>query len=127
MQPLVDPGVFMGGVIVGNDVDVEIGRALLVDQIEKGQPFLMTMACRQMGDELAIEIIERGEQGQRAVPHLIMGLGTDVANAQRQPRLRALERLALRFLIAAQHEGLFRRVEVEPDHVPELLFKPLVV
>ena len=44
LQPLVYPRVFMSGVIVGNDVDVEIGRALLVDQIEKGQPFLMTMA-----------------------------------------------------------------------------------
>ena len=52
----------MSGVIVGNNVDVEIGRALLVDQFEKGEPFLMTMARRKMGDQLAVEIIERGEQ-----------------------------------------------------------------
>ena len=45
----------MSGVIVGNDVDVEIGRALLVDQFEKGQPFLMTMARREMGDQLAVD------------------------------------------------------------------------
>src|SRR5215470_4394211 len=95
LQPLGDPRMFMGGVIVGNDVDVEIGRALLIDEIEKGQPFLMTMARCQMGDELAVEIIERGEQGQRAVPHVIMGLGPDVANSQRQTRLRALERAPL--------------------------------
>ena len=70
MQPFVDPRVFMSGVIVGNDVDVERRRALLVDPFEKGQPFLMTSlprrrpgACREMGDELAVEIIERGEQG----------------------------------------------------------------
>ena len=44
LQPPVDPRVFMSGVIVGNNVDVEIGRALLVDQFEKGEPFLMTMA-----------------------------------------------------------------------------------
>src|SRR6516225_1471061 len=127
LQPLIDPRVFMSGVIVSNNVDVEIGRALLVDQCEKGEPFLMTMARREVGDELAVEIIERGEQGQGAVPYVIMGLGADVANAQRQTRLRALERLALRFLIAAQHQGLLRRVQIKPDHVPELLFKPLVV
>src|SRR5262245_13064056 len=98
LQPRGDPRVFMSGVIVGNDVDVEIGRALPVDQFKKGEPFLMTMARREMGDELAVEIIERGKQGQRAVPHVVMGLGADVANAQRQTRLRALERLALRFL-----------------------------
>src|ERR1700751_3309985 len=91
LQPPVDPRVFMSGVIVGNNVDVEIGRALLVDQFEKGEPLLMTMARRKMGDQLAVEIIERGEQGQRAVPHVIMSLGADVANAQRQTRLRALE------------------------------------
>ena len=38
---------------------------------------------------------------------------------QRKPELRAFERLALAFLIAAQHEGFGRRIEVEPDHVPE--------
>ena len=59
----------MSGVIVGNDVDIEIGRSLLVDQFQKGQPFLMTSlprrrpgARRQMSDQLAVEIIERGEQ-----------------------------------------------------------------
>src|SRR6516165_9501638 len=114
LQPLIDPKVFMSGVIVSNNVDVEIGRALLVDQCEKGEPFLMTMARREVGDELAVEIIERGEQGQGAVPYVIMGLGADVANAQRQTRLRALERLALRFLIAAQHQGLLRRVQIRP-------------
>ena len=44
LQPLVDPKVFMSGVIVGNNVDVEIGRALPVDQFQEGEPFLMTMA-----------------------------------------------------------------------------------
>src|SRR6516225_10589511 len=75
LQPLIDPRVFMSGVIVSNNVDVEIGRALLVDQCEKGEPFLMTMARREVGDKLAVEIIERGEQGQGAVPYVIMGLG----------------------------------------------------
>ena len=64
----------MSGVIVGNNVDVEIGRALLIDQFEKPQPFLMTMARREVGDQLAVEIIERGKQGQRAMPHVIMVL-----------------------------------------------------
>ena len=62
-QPFLDLRMFMGGVIVGNDVDVQFSRALLVDQFEKGEPFLMTMMRRQAGDQLAFEIIERGEQG----------------------------------------------------------------
>ena len=62
VEPGFDLRVFMSGVIVGNDVDVEFGRALLIDQFEKGEPFLMTMTRRQAGDQLAFEIIERGEQ-----------------------------------------------------------------
>jgi len=59
LQPLLDLGMFMGGVIVGDDMDVEIGRGLLVDQLEEGEPFLMTSlprrrprARRQAGDQL---------------------------------------------------------------------------
>jgi len=46
--------------------------------------------------------------------------GADVAEAQRQPRLGAFERLALAFFVAAKHQRLLRRVEVKADHVPEL-------
>ena len=44
LQPFLDLPMFMGGVIVGNDVDVEFGGALLINQFEKGEPFLMTVA-----------------------------------------------------------------------------------
>jgi hypothetical protein len=69
--------------------------ALLIDLFEKGEPFLMPMARREAADQLAFEIIERGEQRQCAVPDVIMGLGTNVSDAQRQAGLGALERLAL--------------------------------
>jgi hypothetical protein len=51
---------------VGNDVDLEIGRGLLIDGFEKGQPLLMAMTRGQAGDQLAFKIIERAKQGQRA-------------------------------------------------------------
>src|SRR4029077_12018205 len=56
---------------------------------------LMAVTRRQAGDQLALEIIERGKQGQGAVPHVIMGLGANMPDPQRQTRLRALQRLAL--------------------------------
>ena len=60
------------------------------------------------------------------MPHVIWVL-VRICPIPRQTRLRALQRLALGFLVAAQHQRLVRRVEVEPDDVPELLFKALVV
>ena len=78
VEPSTDRGMLMGGVIVGDDVDVETGRGLVIDGFEKGEPLLMAMARRQAGDQLALEIIERGKQGQGAVPHVIMGLGANM-------------------------------------------------
>ena len=95
VEPSGDRGVLMGGVIVGDDVDVEIGRGLLIDGFEEGQPLLMAMTRGQTGDQLALEIIERGKQGQRAMSHVIVGLGANMADPQRQTRLRALQCLAL--------------------------------
>ena len=57
IEPSSDRGMFMGGVIVGDDVDVEIARGLVIDGFEKGQPLLMAMARRQAGDQLALEIV----------------------------------------------------------------------
>src|SRR5689334_13893648 len=71
LEPSGDRGMFMGGVIVGDDVDVEIGRGLLIDGFEEGQPLLMAVTRRQAGDQLALEIVERGKQGDGAVPHVI--------------------------------------------------------
>src|ERR1700756_4753286 len=94
IEPSGDRGMLMGGVIVGDDVDGEIARGLVIDGFEKGQPLLMAMTRGETGDQLALEIIERGKQGQRAMSYVIVGLGANVANAERQPRLRALQRLA---------------------------------
>src|SRR6202047_4987958 len=95
VEPAGDRGMFMGGAIVRDDMDVEIAGGLGIDGFEKGEPLLMAVTRRQAGDQLALEIIERGKQGQGAVPHVIMGLGANMSDPQRQTRLRALQRLAL--------------------------------
>jgi len=67
VEPAGDRGVFASGVIIGDDVDVEIGRGVVVDGFKNGEPFLKAVARRQLGDQLSLEIVERGKQGQRAM------------------------------------------------------------
>ena len=57
LQPFVDLRVLMGGVIVGNDVDVQFGGGLLIDQFEKGEPFLMTSLPRRRPGRAARRVI----------------------------------------------------------------------
>ena len=55
-----------------------------------------------------------------------MGPGANVSLAQRQSGLGAFESLSLALFIAAEHQGLLGRVEIEAQDVPEFFLKPKV-
>jgi hypothetical protein len=69
-----------------------LGRGA-VDLAQELQPFRVTMARLALGDDLAVEHVERGEQRGRAVALVVMGHGRRPAFLQRQPRLGAIQRL----------------------------------
>src|SRR6201984_2613934 len=58
---------------------------------------------------------------------IIMGLSAAIALFERKSSLRALQRLALTLLVAAEHQRFFGRIQVQPDNVPEFLYKVRVV
>jgi hypothetical protein len=60
----------------------------------EGKPLLVAETLGDAGDQLAIEIVQRGEQGERPVADIVVGLGLDVADAERQTGRRARERAA---------------------------------
>ena len=66
---------------------------------------------------LPFEHVESSEQRGRAVALVIMGHRPAAAGLQRQAQLGAVERLDLRFLIEAEHDGVRRRVDIEPNDV----------
>jgi hypothetical protein len=68
---------------------------LAVDLVEEADELLMPMAAHALADDLAVEHVERGEQGRRAMALIIMGHRTAAAALHRQPRLSAVERLDL--------------------------------
>ena len=65
--------------------------------------------------------VQRGEQRRRAVPDVVVGVAFGLAEAHRQRRLGAIERLNLRLLVHAQDHRVVGRVEVQPDDVAHLL------
>jgi hypothetical protein len=83
----------------------------VIDGLEEGEPFLVAVALGDAGDWFPIEIVQRGELGERPVAEVVVGLGLDVADTQGQTRPGALECLVLRFLIAASDQSFLRRIE----------------
>lgn len=120
IEPGANVRMLVGGIVVENDVDDLTDRNLRLDGVQKSNEFLMTMALHIATDDRAVEDVESGEQYCRAVPFIIVCHGSKPALLQRQARLGAIESLNLAFLVDGQHDGVGRRVDIEPDNVAQL-------
>jgi hypothetical protein len=111
----------VGGIVVEDDVDHLAGRHIGVDGIEEADELLMAVALHAAADDLAIEYVERGEQRGGAVALVIVGHSAGAAFLHRQAGLGAVECLDLALLVDREHDGVGRRINVEADHVAQLV------
>jgi hypothetical protein len=119
-EPVSDQRRFVRAVIVHDDVHVESTRDARVDQIEKLAKLRGSMALMKLSDHVARLGVERGEQGRRAVPVVVMRPALDLSRLHRQERLRAIEGLNLRLLIDTEHRRVRRGIQVQADNIPDL-------
>lgn len=113
-EPVPHCGMLVGAVVVQHEVQLA-ARVGLRDLFEEAQELLVPVprhACR--GD------FQGGEQGGGAVPDVAVGGAFGQSGAHRQDRSGPVEGLDLTFLVHAEHDGVFGRVEVEPDDVADL-------
>ena len=110
-----------GGVVV--DDAVQSGASGSRSSRERGNSrnSLMPVPGLALGQDRAVECVERRKQRRRPVAHVVVGDTFDVAKAHRQQRLRALQRLALALLVDAKHQRVLRRAHVQADDVAKLL------
>ena len=126
-QPPFDRRRLVGGVVVDDQVNVQIGQGLAVDPVEETNELLVAVALHAVADDLAIEQVERREQGGRAVALVVVGHGAGPALLHGQARLAAVECLDLALLVDRKDHRLVRRIEVEADHVLDFLRERRVV
>ena len=90
-QPSLHFGVFVCRIVIHDQMQLEVLGGFLVDFLEESQPLLMAVLALDATDQLALEIIQRCEQRDRAVANVIMGFCLDMTDPQRQPGLCALK------------------------------------
>jgi hypothetical protein len=120
-EPGLDLGVLVGCVIVDNGVDQLASRDRAFDGVEEADELLMGMLLHAATEHHAVEHVEGGEQGGRAVALVIVCHGPALAGFERQARLGSVESLDLRLLVDGQHDGMGRRAHIEADDVLDLL------
>ena len=120
-QPSSDLGMLVGGVVVDDEMDVELGWHVGLDVTQEGEELLMAMAGFALGDDRTVKHVESGEQRGCAVALVVVGDAFDVAEPHGKHGLGAFEGLDLALLIDAKHHCLVGRIEINPDHVAQLL------
>src|SRR6266851_1691458 len=127
LLPGFDLLMLMRGVVIADEVDFLVGRRASANQVQEENPFLVAVLFQASANDLAIGNVQRGKKRGRSVSLVVMGEGLAAPLLQWKSRLRAIQGLDLALLIAGEHDGVLRRVEVESHDLFELLFKMRVV
>ena len=122
---LLQPGLhgrgLVGGVVVHDQMHVETLGCVALNDPEEAQELLGPMPRQALADHLAGLHIQGGEQGRGAMALVVVRHGSGAALLHGQSWLRAIQRLDLALLVDAQHQRLVGRVEVEDDHIGNLV------
>ena len=111
--------VLVSGIVV----DDHMHRFLLghpgIDEVEGANKLLMAMTLHTLSDDLAFQDIKRRKQRRDAVALVVVGDGAGTSLLHRQPRLGAVQRLDLAFLIDRENDGMVGRIDVKADDLFE--------
>ena len=119
VQPLTDLWVLVRRVIVEDDTNRLAGGNLRLDGVEEANELLMPMALHVKAYDRAVENVQRGKQRRCSVPFVVMRHGSGAPLLQRQARLRSVERLNLALFVHRKHNGVRRRIDIEPDDIAQ--------
>ena len=111
----------MRRVVIADQMKRLVLRRFTVNLSQEVEPLDMAVALRATGNDCAVEHAHRSKQGSGAVALVVMRHRGCAALLHRQTRLRAVKRLYLALLIAAQHQGVLGRGRIQANDVFELL------
>src|SRR5207244_9478360 len=109
-EPGFDRRMLMGGVIVYDQMQVQLSRGLLINQIEKLDPLLMAVAIHTGCNDAALDHLQSSKQGGGPVAFVVVSHGSQASFDQRQSWLGPVQRLNRCFLIRTKHHCVLGRV-----------------
>ncbi len=71
-QPCLDLGMFVGAVVVNDEMNFQLFGSLAIDLLEETQPLDMRVTGLGARNDFAFKVIQRGKQSDRAMPDVIV-------------------------------------------------------
>ena len=106
LQPGLDLGVLVGGVVVEDRMDGLAGRDVAFDDIEKADELLMPVALHVPADDPAVEYTEGGKKRGGSVALIVVSHSAAASLLHRQAGLGAVEGLDLALFVHRQHHRI---------------------
>src|SRR5436190_23579421 len=101
LEPALDRRSLVGGVVVDDQMQIEIWQGFLVDALEEPQEFPVPVSRHAFADDRAVKHVQGCEQRGCAMALVVVGHGTGTPLLHRQARLGTIERLDLALLSSA--------------------------
>jgi hypothetical protein len=92
-------------------------------QLQELEEFLVTVPGVGLAGHLASGDVEGGEERGGAVAQIVVGAPLHLTGTHGQQRLGPIEGLDLALLIDTEHHRMLRRVQLEPDHIRDLVLQ----
>ncbi len=102
MKPEFYGRMFLGAIIVRNQMQIHSIGGFAIYFLEKIDKLLMSMPGNSVADHLAVEHAEGGEQGGRPITFVIVCHSPRATFFHQEGRLGAVECLDLTFLVPTQ-------------------------
>src|SRR5580692_11573653 len=98
-QPALHLCALVGAVVVHDQMHFLVGRQFAFEMIQEFHKLPTAVALLAGTDDFAIQNVERGEQGGRAMPLVVVRLALRQARSQRQERSGAIQSLNLALFV----------------------------
>ena len=114
-------GRLVRGVVVHDQMDDQVLGDSGLDRVEELAELGGPVPAMTLPDDFAGLHVERREERGRPVAHVVVGPPLDLPRSHGQQGLAPIQRLDLRLLVHTQHQRAIRRVQIEPDDVPDFV------
>src|SRR6266542_981768 len=121
-QPGPDGRVLASAVVVADQMDL-LAPVFPVEDFQEGQELMVRVPAEASCGDSAGGHLKSGKQACGAMPNVVVRHSSRKGRSDRQDWPGPIQRLNLRLVIDAEHQSLFRRIQIEPHDVGHLAVK----